>query len=65
METKNVILANYARSISDASNTISLTVSTLNDNADENAAIIKTLNVLVESLRSQTVLIQQALDSYN
>lgn len=64
METKNIIIQNYARALVDASNMISNTTINFNDNLDENAAIIKTLNVLVESLRSQTVIIQGALDNY-
>lgn len=65
METKNIILMNYARSIMEASTAIANTTATLNSNVDENNAIIKTINVLVESLRSQITLIQQAIDTYN
>ena len=65
METKNTILMNYARSIMEASTGIAKTAATLNSNDEENNAIIKTMNVLVESLRSQTIIIQQAIDEYN
>ena len=65
METKNTILMNYARSIMEASTGIANTAATLNSNDEENNAIIKTMNVLVESLRSQTIIIQQAIDEYN
>lgn len=64
METKNTIIQNYALNIIDASNSISMVSRTLNDNADENAATIKVLNVLVECLRSQTVLLQGVIDTY-
>ena len=65
METKNVIIQQYARSIVDAAITIENTTNNFADSAsDENNAIVKTLNILVESLRSQTVIFQGALDSY-
>ena len=65
METKNIIIQNYARAIVDASANILNTSSNFTNNDDENNAIVKTLNVLVESLRSQTIIIQGALDEYN
>ena len=65
METKTVIIQNYAHNIVDAAGAISQSASYFVNNEDENAATIKILNVLVESLRSQTVLLQSALDSYN
>lgn len=64
MEDKNIIIANYSRSLVDAANSISNIAGTLNSNENENKATIKTLNVLIESLRSQTVLIQGEIDSY-
>ena len=64
METKNIILNNYSIALNNITNNYINVVSTLNDNADENAATIKTLNVIIESLRSQTVLIQQEIDKY-
>ena len=65
METKNVIIQNYARSIVDAAINISNTAGTFNDNVDENTAIVRTLDVLIESLRSQTAIIQSAIDTYH
>ena len=65
METKNIIIQNYARAIVDASANILNASSNFTNNEDENNAIVKTLNVLVESLRSQTIIIQGALDEYN
>lgn len=64
METKNTIIRNFSGSLMDAVNAVNVTAYNLNDNAEENAAIIKTLNVLVESVRSQTVILQQAIDNY-
>lgn len=64
METKNTIIQNYALNIIDSSNSISFVSKTLNDNNDENAATIKTLNVLLECLRSQIVLLQGVIDTY-
>lgn len=64
METKNTILSNCAKSLAGMIANFNDTVSTLGDNVDENTAIIATLNVLLESVRSQTVLTQQELDKY-
>lgn len=64
METKNVIVYNFAVAVLNAANSIVGSAGSLSDNADENKATIKTLNVLVESLRSQTVLLQSELDKY-
>lgn len=64
METKNTIIRNYSGSLMDATNAVNNTAYTLNEDEDENRAIIKTLNVLVESVRAQTVILQQAIDSY-
>jgi hypothetical protein len=65
METKNIIINNYARSLIDAANAFSMTAANLGTNADENAATIATLNVLLDSVRAQTVLTQRALDEYS
>lgn len=65
METKNVIIVNYADALVTATNDVTSCAAKLNDNIDENKAIIATLNVLLESVRSQTVLLQQAIDKYN
>ena len=64
METKNKIIQNYAGSLMDATNAVLMSTNALADNKDENDAIIKTLNVLIESVRSQTVILQQAIDAY-
>lgn len=64
METKNTIIQNFAVSLVNAASVTQEKTMLLNDNPDENAATIKTLNVLIESVRSQTVLLQQAIDAY-
>lgn len=64
METKNIIINNYAMALGNLVSNLAGTAGLLNDNPDENTATIKTLNVILESVRSQTVLIQGALDSY-
>lgn len=64
METENIIVQNFAKSLVDAAIMTSEKANSLTNNADENAAIIKTMNVLIESVRSQTVLLQQAIDTY-
>ena len=64
METENIIIQNFANSLVDAAVATSNKAAILSDNANENAATIKTMNVLLESVRSQTVLLQQAIDAY-
>ena len=64
METKNTIIRNYANSLNEAACSVNASACTLGDSEAENIALIKTLNVLVESVRSQTVILQQALDNY-
>ena len=64
METKNIIIFNYANSLVDATSGVAGKSAMLGDNPDENVATIKTINVLLESVRSQTVLLQQAIDGY-
>lgn len=64
METKNIIINNFSVAVLNAANSIVGVSGSLSDNAEENASTIKTLNVLVESLRSQTVLLQSELDNY-
>ena len=64
METKNIIIANYGVALSNIVGNLNIAISGLNDNPNENEATIKTINVLLESVRSQTVLLQQAVDSY-
>lgn len=64
METKNTIIRNYANSLCDAAYAVATKTLTLGDNADENMAAIKTINILLESVRSQTVTLQQAIDEY-
>lgn len=64
METKNIILMNYGNALSNIIGNLNFAISGLNTNPDENAATIKTINVLIESVRSETVLIQNAIDEY-
>lgn len=65
METKNAIIRNYADALVMTINDVTTCAANLNDNIDENKAMITTLNVLVEAIRSHTVLLQQAIDKYN
>ena len=64
METKNAIIVNYANTLSVTVHNMIDVANTMHDNADENRATLKTLNVLLESVRSQTVNIQNAVDNY-
>lgn len=64
METKNIIIRNYIETLMSMVQTMQSTGGSLNDNEDENRATMKTFNVLLESVRSQTVIIQQAVDEY-
>lgn len=64
METKNTIINNYAASLLSMVGSVNETTARLNDNVDESKALITTINVLLESVRSQTVLLQNAIDKY-
>lgn len=65
METKNIILADYSNTITVSCHTFTETVMTLGANEEENTAILRSLNVLLESIRSQVVNIQNVIDHYN
>ena len=65
METKNAIINNHSNTLVNMVNTLTITVNTLSDNLEEDQAIMKTLNVILESLRSQIVIIQQDIDNYS
>lgn len=64
MEINNVIIQNFANSIVDAASYAASKAAVLGENANENDGVIKILNVLIESVRAQTVLLQQAIDNY-
>jgi len=64
METENIIIQNYAGSLVDAASVAANKATFLSDDTEQNKATIKTLNVLLESVRAQTVLLQQAIDEY-
>ena len=65
METKNTIIRNFASAINTVSCDLLSTACMLNESIEESKSTIATLNVIIESMRSQVVLLQQALDSYN
>ena len=65
METKNAIIRNFSRSITAVAVDIETTAGTLDANEDVNKATIKTLNVLLENMRSSVVLLQQEIDKYS
>lgn len=64
MDAENTIIKNYANALTMATNDVYAYAGNLNDNPDESRAVVATLNVMVESVRSHTVLLQQALDKY-
>lgn len=64
MDSKNTIILNYANALVTTASNASMYAGTLGDKEDENLATIATLNVILEAIRSQTVLLQQALDKY-
>ena len=64
METKNQIIVNYARSILASSDYLSSTANSFTDSDEENKAIIKTMNVQLDGLRSLVTLLQQEIDKY-
>lgn len=65
MNSKNTIIRNYASSLMAASSEVFNATTILGDNADENNATVKTLYILVDSLKAQTILLQSVLDEYN
>lgn len=65
METKNLIINNHSNTLVNMVNTLTITVNTLSDNLEENQGTMKTLNVILDSLRSQIVIIQQDIDNYS
>lgn len=64
MESKNAIIQNLTVSLANMVRLLMDTANKLNESLDENIATIKTININLESLRSQIVIIQQAVDSY-
>ena len=64
METANINIQNFASALAAMANNVSGVAVMLNDNMDENAATIRTLNVQIESVRSELVILQNAVDSY-
>ena len=66
METKNIILGNYALALSSMVESLNEVIRTMtNDNSDENTATLRTLNVILESIKAQTLNVQNAIDLYN
>lgn len=64
MEIKNMNIQNYINALSDMTALLSASSSRLCDKEEENRATIKTLNVVLESVRSETVILQSAIDEY-
>ena len=64
MEIANIILKTYSDALTAMVGNFCGSVSTLNDNITENLAIIKTLNIQIESIRSQIAIIQGVIDKY-
>lgn len=64
MKTDIDIIKGFAVSLNDATAAVVSKSVMMDEDENENNAIIKTLNVLIESVRSQTVLLQQAIDAY-
>ena len=65
MDTKNIIINNYARFVLDASTLLSGNVSYLGTDPATDAETIKSVNATLESLRAQITLMQRAIDEYN
>ena len=66
METKTIILGNYVTALSSMVTSLDEVIRTMtNDNSDENTATLRTVNVILESVRAQTINIQNAVDTYN
>lgn len=63
---KNSILASYSASLLGMVSAFnSMVASLVPDDEEFNKALIKTLNIQLEAVRSQTVIIQSALDTYS
>ena len=64
MDSKNNIIISDVKAIVDFVNNVYVNLA-FTESDDENLAIIKKLNVDAETLRSYTVLLQQAIDNYS
>lgn len=64
METKNAIILDFANSLVEITSLVASKAAGLSDNADENTAIIAVMNAYLETVRSNTVLLQNAVDKY-
>ena len=64
MDTENAVIRSYTRAVSAAGNDAVTYATELGEDVEQNKAIIATLNVVLEALRSHIVLLQQALDNY-
>ena len=64
METKNAIILDFANSLVEITSLVASKAAGLSDNADENNAIIAVMNAYLETVRSNTVLLQNAVDKY-
>ena len=65
METKVIIIKNYADALLNAANSVNNCVMSMGDDYNVNKSIIRTINVLLESLRSETILTQGAIDDFS
>ena len=65
METKNVIINDYANSVSSMAQNIVTSSIMLSDNPDRNKAIITTMYNQVESIKNEITLLMSVLDNYN
>ncbi len=61
---QNNILVTYADYMNMFSNNFSIAVQSLSGDKTRDIEIIKTLNVILDSIRSQTVLTQNVIDNY-
>ena len=64
METKNVIISNHATALNDLATQFAVTATRLTDNAEENKAVIQTLYIIIDALKAQATITQQALENY-
>lgn len=64
METKNTIIMNDVTCLLNIVNTLISTVQVLGDNPDENLGIIASADVILESVKTECVIIQRDFDNY-
>lgn len=64
MEEKNIIINNYVSSLMNMVQSLNNVTVNFGDDESQNRAGIKTADIIMDSIRAQTVILQTALDEY-